>query len=423
MGIDNVIKPGAPNNTPPAKATTPDELNKLLKITHPYHWLSISALVALVLLTLVWSVWGSIPTRIQGIGQITTIKGLHPVVIRYQGELKDVYCRLGDTVRQGQLLATISQPELEQELAQLHNQMDVMQQHANYLKTNNTENQSIKTVSTGAQRERVKKQIANYDTKIQFLEQREKEQQQLYADGLITYEQFFKTKDDLNQARTARNQSNEDLINIELGKKEYALTNSMKEKDITDQIANLDKKIKESEKAFDLQTNIRATANGIVTAITSNTNDIVKSGQSLFTIEENNNEDSRKLDLFIPFNSNSPIKAGMEVQIEPFTMDHNLYGWLLGDVISVNKYVSSQGSLNVQLNDPDLVALITKNGPVYEVVVHLRRDTTTFCKYACSSKKGPPFSLQTGTLCNAFVSVKQKAPIDYVIPIFKEYFQ
>jgi HlyD family secretion protein len=422
MSTDNVINPAAANG-PAAKPRTPDELNKLLKITHPYHWLSISALVALTLFTIVWSIFGTIPTRVQGIGQITTSKGLHPVVIVYQGELTQMYCHLGDTVKEGQLLATMSQPELDQQLAQYLTQRSVLQQQLGFLKSNNQTNLSIKNQSNGAQKDRLQKQIVNDNAKIKYLEQREQEQQQLYKDGLITYDQFFKTKDDLALARTTRNRDNEDLINIELGTHEWNLNNSVKEQDLVGQLSVIDKKISEAGKQDTLQTSIKATATGIISAISANTNEVVKPGQTLFTIEENHNEDARKLDLFIPFNSNSVIKPGMEVQVEPFTMDHNLYGWLLGDVVSVNQYVSSQASLNTQLNNPDLVALITKGGPVYQVTVALRRDTTTFCKYACSNKVGPPFALQMGTLCNAFVEVKQKAPIDYVIPIFKEYFQ
>jgi len=344
-------------------------------------------------------------------------------VIIYQGELKNVYCHLGDTVKEGQLIAKMSQPELDQELLQYRNQLAVLQQQSDFLISNNKTNKGIKNQSNEAQRDRLKKQIVNDDTKIKFLEQREQEQEQLYKDGLITYDLFFKTKDDLAQARTTRNHDNEDLINIELGTHEWTLNNSIKEQDIAGQISVINKKIGEAEKEYELQTNIKATATGVISSITANTNEVVKPGQTLFTIEENHNEDSRRLDLFIPFNSNSVIKPGMEVQVEPFTMDHNLYGWLLGDVISVNQYVSSQASLNTQLNDPDLVALITKGGPVYQVTVALRRDSTTFCKYACSNKTGPPFALQTGTLCNGYVEVKQKAPIDYVIPIFKQYFQ
>jgi multidrug efflux pump subunit AcrA (membrane-fusion protein) len=141
----------------PAKATSADELNKLLKITHPYHWLFISGLVALVLFTIIWSMCGSIPTRIQGLGQITSSKGLHAVIVRYQGQLRTLYVHLGDTVKEGQVIAKISEPELEQELLQLRNQLDVLQDQYNFLKTNNSANLNIKDRSSSAQKERVKK--------------------------------------------------------------------------------------------------------------------------------------------------------------------------------------------------------------------------------------------------------------------------
>jgi len=40
-----------------------------------------------------------------------------------------------------------------------------------------------------------------------------------------------------------------------------------------------------------------------------------------------------------------------------------------------------------------------------------------------SNKKGPPYTINTGTLCHASVLVRQKPPIDYIIPVLKSYFE
>jgi hypothetical protein len=55
--------------------------------------------------------------------------------------------------------------------------------------------------------------------------------------------------------------------------------------------------------------------------------------------------------------------------------------------------------------------------------VRLRRDEATASKFAWTDGKGPPFSIHVGGLGNAYVHVEDKAPIDYLIPIFKKYFE
>ena len=109
--------------------------------------------------------------------------------------------------------------------------------------------------------------------------------------------------------------------------------------------------------------------------------------------------------------------------IEPFTVNHNLYGWLMGEVVEVNHFVSNTNSIIDELNNPDLVALIEQQGPTYRVKISLVSDPSTKSGFKWSNKTGPPFSINTGTLCRASILVKQKPPIDYIIPVFKSYFE
>ena len=126
---------------------------------------------------------------------------------------------------------------------------------------------------------------------------------------------------------------------------------------------------------------------------------------------------------FIPFNSNAVVEPGMKAMIEPFTVNHNLYGWLMGKVVEVNHFVSNTNSIIDELNNPDLVALIQQQGPTYRVKIALIPDASTKSGFQWSNKKGPPYAINTGTLCRASIVVKQKPPIDYIIPIFKSYFE
>ena len=48
------------------RCSSPDELDRLMRITHPKCWLALIALLALVAATIVWGVFGSVPIEVGG---------------------------------------------------------------------------------------------------------------------------------------------------------------------------------------------------------------------------------------------------------------------------------------------------------------------------------------------------------------------
>ncbi len=172
-----------------------------------------------------------------------------------------------------------------------------------------------------------------------------------------------------------------------------------------------------------MRTEVSSSVVGVVVQMNVDIGNEVAPGMHLATIELPDNLDNYLLDLYVPFSANAEIGEGMGVEVEPFTVDRNLYGWLKGTVLSVNRYVSSGAGLANELANNNLADLIDEKGPVYKIIVKLETDPSTKSGFAWSNKKGPPFQVSLGTLCKAYVKVKEKAPIDYLIPIFKAYFE
>ena len=122
---------------------------------------------------------------------------------------------------------------------------------------------------------------------------------------------------------------------------------------------------------YDRQTIIRSPVDGVIVDKSVTSGDFVNAGTRMMVVEDLENEKNHLLDLFIPFNSNAVVEPGMKAMIEPFTVNHNLYGWLMGKVVEVNHFVSNTNSIIDELNNPDLVALIEQQGPTYRVKIAL----------------------------------------------------
>jgi len=411
---------GAESNRPNSRESS---LSKALVISRPLYSYALAAFAIAGLVAVLWGLFGSIPQKIAGIGEITTKGGLHKVNSLYSGEIKKVHINLNDTIKQGDVLFEIKQPEMESSLLELKANINLLKSKDSLIKFGNSQSISIKSQVDHLQVEAVKAKILETEKTILNLQEKVSQQKKLYEDGLITYSQYFNTQNALALARTEKIELNENLFVIMLNSNEWSLGKNISETDIHNQLAILNKRLENLEREYDLHTKVKSKAGGVIVQVAAKVGDIVSPEIDLAIVENPQNYEHYVLNLYVPFSSNEPIKTGMPVDIEPFTVDYNLYGWLKGSVLEVNRYVSSSYSILNDLENEDLVKLVESQGPVYKVTVKLETNPKTVSGFAWTNKTGPPYKISPGQLSKGYVHVKDKAPIDYIIPIFKEYFE
>jgi HlyD family secretion protein len=408
---------------PSGSAGNPEEMNRMLKITRPRYWISLSALGLLTFVAILWGIFGSIPQRIDGLGEIVSGKGLHGIIALYPGGIEQVNFQLGEKVKEGDVLLHLLQPQLKHQLVELNAELNVLKLQYSLLTTKNSRDYPSKMRFYNLEEERLKRELDHVQDQISFHELKMKQQQDLWDKGLATRENFVDAKNQLSNAKNQHIQTEQMVKTNELDQQSWDYELQYKQEDYRGQIQMLMKKITDLQDEYDLQTIMRSPVDGIIVDKSVTSGDFVNAGTRMMVVEDKENQKNHLLDLFIPFNSNAVVKPGMQAMIEPFTVNHNLYGWLMGEVVEVNHFVSNTNSIIDELNNPDLVALIQQQGPTYRVKISLKSDSTTISGFKWSNKAGPPYVINTGTLCRASIVVKQKPPIDYIIPIFKSYFE
>ena len=401
----------------------PDEMNQMLKITLPRYWISLSALLLLTVITLIWGLFGSIPQRIDGLGEIVSGKGLHGIIALYNGGVEKVNFEPGEKTEEGDILLHLVQPQLQHQLVELYAQLDVLNSQDTMLRRKDTKEYPNKMNYFSLEEERLNKELTQIEEQIAFFELKMQQQKELWDKGLSTRENYINAKNQLSDARNQNILTRQKVKTNLIDKDSWSYEYTFKQEDSHGQIQILQKKINNLTDEYNRQTIIRSPVRGIVVDKSVSSGDFVNAGNRMMVIEDLDNQKNHKLDLFIPFNSNAIVEKGMKVMIEPFTVNHDLYGWLLGEVVEVNHFVSNTNSILDELNNPDLVSLIEKQGPTYRVKIRLIPDPNTESGFQWSNKKGPPYTLNTGTLCRASILVKERPPIDYIIPIFKSFFE
>src|SRR5687768_1152181 len=90
------------------KMLSPDELDRLMRVTSPRGWLALIGLLALVAAAVVWGVFGTIPVQLSGDkGVLLGGDSRSQAVSQISGLVTDVRVKIGDEVKEGQVLARV----------------------------------------------------------------------------------------------------------------------------------------------------------------------------------------------------------------------------------------------------------------------------------------------------------------------------
>jgi HlyD family secretion protein len=400
-----------------------DFLSGSLVITRPFYKYALLAYVVAAIIVIAWAIFGSIPHRIEGIGEINSSEGLFKVTTIYKGQVQKVNVNIHDIVNEGDNLFLLSQPELEVSIRELETSIRLLESKDSLIDYQNNVSLKLHSGLNSIELKKLKVQIAEVEKNISFLNEKIDNNRKLYNDGLITYSQFFSILNSLEEAIATKLSLEGQISSLSLNAQEWVFGKTLNGTETKNEIRKLKEELANLENEYQLNTEVRALKSGYVVQLNVGFGDVVSPGMDLATIEKFDNNENYIVDLYVPFNANAKIANGMEVDIEPFTVDRNLYGWLKGKVVYVNDYVSSGLSLVNDLENEDLARSIEEKGPVYKIVVELQTDSTTASGFAWSNKKGPPYKITVGSLAQAYIKVKDKSPIDYLVPIFKEYFE
>ena len=147
----------------------------------------------------------------------------------------------------------------------------------------------------------------------------------------------------------------------------------------------------------------------------------VERGTALLSVESLNVQG--RVDLvavvFVAPADGKKIQTGMDVQVSPSTVRREEYGFMLGRVTSVGQFPSTpQGMLRV-LGNPELVKSLSVGGTPIEIQVDLLRSAQSVNGYAWSTQTGPPNGVDSGTLCDVWVTLREERPISLVLPVLK----
>jgi HlyD family secretion protein len=400
--------------------STPDQLDSGMQITRPRAWIALSAILLLLLASVLWSIVGTLPASVEGQGIIIREGGTFNVVSFGTGvviEMTDL--KIGDPVRRGQLLGRLAQPELQQ---QIEAQRIALQQLMDENKDTTGRMAALRPVQENSlrlQQAVLQRSIAAKQDQLRSLRVILEGQQELLRDGLITRQRYEQSRQqalgaesDIDNARTL-------LQKLSVEQIESAALRENRLREIGSRVLQARNRLGDLQLQHDLASQLISPHEGIVVEVMAMKGDAIRNGQSILSIEVD--EGVLEAVVYLPPNSNAKLlKPGMPAQISPVTAKKERFGYLVGTVHAVAQYPATEAGMLSLFNNVALVRELTRNGPPIAVEVVLSKDAATRSGYAWSSRTGANVELSSGTLASGSFVVESKRPITLLIPLLRE---
>lgn len=368
------------------RLSSPEQLDLMIKITNPAGWVALLTLVGLIVIAIFWGIFGSIPTKVIGSAVLIKTGGVVDISSRSNGRITDVSVRVGDTVKRGQKIARIAQPELLEQFNNLRARKDELliksESNANLIKQ--------------------KRDILKSNTEM--LRRRLDDQNGLLKEGLITRQSVLSTQQQLDETTAA-------LKELDLRKIDFE-----------QEISQIDRNLESVKTRLKLSTDVISPYTGRVLEIKLDENSIVQVGSSILNMELMGDAiKDLEVVVFVSSLDGKKVKSGMDIYISPSTIKREEYGYMIGKVTSVSEFpTSGQGMMRILQNE-QLVRQLSAGAAPIQINADLTPDTNTSSGYKWTSPGGPPIVIQSGTLGTASITVRAQRPISLVIPMLKEF--
>jgi HlyD family secretion protein len=363
------------------KLSSPEQLDVMMQVTSPMGWLALIGLGAMLAFVVVWSVIGSISTKVDGMGILIRGSNILDVSTSASGRVEQIMVQPGDLVKKGQVIAKISQPDLLQ-------------------KIENTKDEIADAVRQAAERgSRGGNIVAQYQAQLGELRARLATQQKMVDRGLLTRQSMMRTQEQI------------------IATQQMIASAQMTTEGSENRVDGLRRQLKELETRLASSDEVTSPYDGRVLEVVVDPGNVIGGGSRLVSLEQT--EGLVEAKVYIPPTEGKKVRPGMVVRISPSTVKAEEYGFIIGEVRSVSQFPVTPEALRRVLRNDALVDTFAKDSAPIEVVARLIPQKGTPSGYKWSSSQGPPTQIFSGTMCTASVVVETKKPISYVLPIFK----
>ena len=400
------------------RLSSPEQLDYLMSVTSPVGWLALSALAGVLFLIVLWGFLGRIPDTVSGSGILIRGGAVYDVSAGSDGFITQVLVKTGDQVKAGQVVAKMSQSQLELKIKSSQAQLKVLQEQDADMTSREDKNDAAALADYKKQDQALLDAIASYKVQIEADQKEFETKESLLQKGLTTQAEVNKARDALYgvKGQVADTQVKESQIGTDEIKlaRDTQTSRNARLKEINSTKLQLQEYIAERDAGVQVVCNY---SGRVIEKLVERGSPVVAKDR-VITVEA---EDAPMLAvIYVPAAEGKKVLPNQEIRVSPSTVKAEEYGFILGKVTNVSYFPSTPEGMKVVLRNEELVKDLSTTGAPIEITGDLYQDRSTKSGYRWSSSQGPSTGIFSGTLAQASIVVDQKPPIDFVIPKIKE---
>ena len=461
------------------RLSSPERLDKLMPIVSPKDWLLLGGLALLGILALLWSLFAKIPITVTGKGVLINPRQVVQFQSPISGQLQSLNVRDGQCVKKDDSLAIIDPSDKKQQLqhqrdklAQLKQQVaqtTLVRQQRMQLETeaiiaeSTSFKQRLQDIqkltprlkdeglnSIEQQRRSLQQRLLDAEELTPILGQRLTKQRQLQKLGAISEDRVLQAEQEYRQTRQDISEIQAQLQQLRVQEAELQqkyLENLNKIAELKAELEKLDTRSKQLE-----QDNLEATNNeenqiqeveqaiarlqkevadnseikspqtGCIVEISATVGQYVNLGTRLGSLQTAGKASEMMSVAYFAVEDGKKIQRGMRILITPDTVKRTRFGGIVGEIVNVSPFpVTSEAASSVVGNPEVVQKLMGEVGGKIEASARLKLNRETFSGYKWSSSDGPRLEISPGTTTTVRVTVEERSPITWVLPILREW--
>ncbi len=407
------------------KLSTPEKLDQLIKVTGPKAWIALITIALALGVGITWSVFGRVKTKLDVVGVVLG-GDVHEVVSTAQGQLVELKVAIGDKVKKGDIIATIQQPELSQQIEDAKAVLADRKFEMGKLLSYGNQGNHLQGEYISQTRVSIQGEIESEKKKLAFLNNQLESENGLLAKGLIVKSQVANTRQQIEASKNTIERLKGQMV--QTSSQQHTLGYDLQQK-VTLQnqrIAEAERTLQFLTEKYDTQKNIRSPYEGEVVEVLTDRGVVVGLGSPLFKVKNEGSPNTKlaglKGVLYIPSKDGKKIKKGMEALVAPSTVQPQEYGFIKSKVTYVSDFPITEKGMLTSVKNDQLAKGLLASGPLFEVHVDFEKDPASYSGFKWTSAKGPDVTIKEGTSCMGKVTIQEERPATIVVPAFKKFF-
>jgi HlyD family secretion protein len=342
------------------RLSSPEQLDYLMSITSPAAWLALSALAIILFLIVLWGFLGRIPDSVSGRGILIRGGAVYDVAAANDGFITQVLVKPGDQVTSGQVVATMSQAELDLKIKTQEAQLKVLQAQDADMSAREEKSDSAAIADYQKEEKALVEAEKSYRVQIQANQTEYDNQQALLQKGLTTQASVNKARDNLYavQLQLSDTQVKESQIRTEQIK--LTRETQTQKNDRTKEINKTKLQLQEYIEQREAGVKVICRYSGRVIEKLVERGSPVSPKDRVITVEAENTP--MQAVIYVPAGEGKKVLPDQEIQISPSTVKAEEYGFILGKVTSVSYFPSTPDGMKVVLRNEELVKELPRRG-------------------------------------------------------------